>query len=70
MQPLRAEDIPPAADSIQPLRAEDIPPAADSMQPFGLIWMRKEQDMAKNLLLEYLEELATKCELLCQSIKC
>ena len=24
--------------------------------------------MAKNLLLEYLEELATKCELLCKSI--
>ena len=29
---------------------------------------RKENDMAKNLLLEYSEELATKCELLCKSI--
>ena len=55
---------------MQPLRAEDIPPAADSMQPSGLIWMRKEQVMAKNLLLEYAEELSTKCELFCQSIKC
>ena len=43
----------------------------DYIQPYGLIWMRrmrKENDMAKNLLLEYSEELATKCELLCKSI--
>ena len=29
---------------------------------------RKENEMAKNLLLEYSEELATRCELLCKSI--
>ena len=34
----------------------------------ALIKMRKENAMAKNLLLEYSEELATKCELLCKSI--
>ena len=31
-------------------------------------WTRKEPTMAKNLLLEYSEELATKCELLCRSM--
>ena len=58
-------------DSIQPLRAEDIPPAADFIHGYTVIWMRrtrKESEMAKNLLLEYSEELATKCELLCKSI--
>ena len=30
---------------------------------------RKELNMAKNLLLEYSEELATKCEFLCRSIR-
>ena len=30
--------------------------------------VRKENNMAKNLLLEYSEALATKCELLCKSI--
>ena len=53
------------------LRAEDIPPAADFIHGSAVIWMRmtrKENEMAKNLLLEYSEELATKCELLCKSI--
>ena len=39
-----------------------------SSTPYGVIWTRrtrKENAMAKNLLLEYSEELATKCELLC-----
>ena len=56
---------------MQPLQAEDIPPTADFIHACGVIWMRrprKENDMAKNLLLEYSEELATKCELLCRSI--
>ena len=39
------------------------------MQPIGLIWIRKDRIMAKNPLLEYSEELAEKCELLCQSIR-
>jgi hypothetical protein len=30
--------------------------------------MRNERIMGKNLLLEYSEKLATKCELLCKSI--
>lgn len=34
----------------------------------GMRRTRKENAMAKNLLLEYSEELATKCELLCKSI--
>ncbi len=32
--------------------------------PYGVIWMRKERNMAINLLLEYSEDFATKCELL------
>ena len=31
--------------------------------------MRKGKKVAKNLLLEYSEELATKCDMLCKSIK-
>ena len=56
---------------MQPLRAEGIPPASDFIHGFAVIGTRrtrKENDMAKNLLLEYSEELATKCELLCKSI--
>ena len=44
---------------------------ADFIHAYGVIWMRrmrKERIMGKNLLLEYSEELATKCELLCKSI--
>ena len=43
----------------------------DFIHACGVIWMRrtrKDNAMAKNLLLEYSEELATKCELLCKSI--
>ena len=49
--------------------AEDIPPMADFIHGYAVIRMRKEYDMAKNLLLEYSEKLATNCELLCKSIK-
>ncbi len=48
---------------------------ADSILPCGRLHTRlrrdldaKERSMAKNLLLEYSEELATKCEMLCKSI--
>ena len=53
------------------LRRNYIPPSADFIHGFAVIWMRrtrKENEMTKNLLLEYSEELATKCELLCKSI--
>ncbi len=41
---------------------------ADFIHGVAVIKMRKENAMAKNLLLEYSEELASKCELLCKSI--
>ena len=51
---------------------DDIPQlVADDIHAYGVIGMRrtrKENEMVKNLLLEYSEELATKCELLCKSI--
>jgi len=55
---------------MQPLQAEDIPQqVADYIHGFAVIRMRKKNGMAKNFLLEYSEELATRCELLCRSIK-
>jgi len=48
-----------------------MPPTADFIHACGVIGdarTQKESIMAKNLLLEYSEELATKCELLCKSI--
>ena len=39
-----------------------------SCTPFGVMEIREECDMTKNPLLEYSEELATKCEFLCKSI--
>ena len=53
------------------LRRISYTPTADFIHAYGVIGMRrtrKENEMAKNLLLEYSEELATKCELLCKSI--
>ncbi len=41
---------------------------ADFIHGVTVIKMRKENAMAKNLLFEYSEELASKCELLCKSI--
>ena len=45
-----------------------MPPTADFMHGCAVIKMRKGNAMARNLLFEYSEELATKCELLCKSI--
>ena len=42
----------------------------DYMQPGGLIWNDEgRENMPKNALLFYSEELASQCELLCKSIK-
>ena len=38
---------------------------ADSIHAFGVIWMRKETAVAKNLLLEYSEQLACDIAKLC-----
>ena len=42
---------------------------ADSMHAFGVIGMRKEKDMAKNLLLAYSEQLACEIAILCNEYK-
>ena len=42
---------------------------ADSMHGYAVMWMRKENDMAKNLLLEYSEQLACEIAKLCNEHK-
>ena len=60
----------PAAWFHTRLRRNSIPrQAADSIHAFGVIWMRKENDMAKNLLLEYSEKLACEIAALCNDHK-
>ena len=44
-------------------------PVADSIHAFGVIEMRKENDMAKNLLFEYSEKLACEITALCNEHK-
>ena len=41
----------------------------DFIHAFGVIWMRKENDMGKNLLLEYSEQLACEIAKLCNTCK-
>ena len=42
---------------------------ADSIHNFGVIWMQNENDMAKNLLLEYSEQLACEIAIFCNENK-
>ncbi len=41
---------------------------ADFIHGYAVIEKRKENIVARNLLLEYSEELATKCEMLCKNV--
>ena len=52
------------------LRRNSIPQqVADPIHVYGVIWMRKENDRAKNLLLEYSEQLACEVVKLCNEHK-
>ena len=52
------------------LRRNSIPQrVADSIHGYAVIWMRKGNDMAKNLLLEHSEKLACEIAVLCNGHK-